>query len=166
LALWTAGYRGACPDAGMASTSSLYDSDFHEWATRSAEMLRAGTVEEAELGHIAEEIESMGIGQRRERLSRVRVLLIHLLKWRLQPGLRSASWRATINARRREGADLLDQMPSLRPVLLAGFEKTYARAVADAADETGLPKEEFPSACPFTLEPVLNLEFPPEPERN
>jgi hypothetical protein len=112
----------------MASTSSLYDSDFHEWASHTAEMLRAGTLEATELGHIAEEIESMGIGQRRELLRGVRVLLIHLLKWRLQTGLRSASWRATINAQRREIADLLDQMPSLRPVLASGFDRTYARA--------------------------------------
>src|ERR1017187_6548057 len=58
----------------MASTASLYESDFHQWASRTAEMLRAGTVEESELGHIAEEIESLGISQRRELLGRVRIL--------------------------------------------------------------------------------------------
>ena len=146
----------------MASTASLYESDFHQWASRTAEMLRAGTVEESELGHIAEEIESIGISQRRELLGRVRILLIHLLKWRFQPGLRSASWRITINGQRREIADLLDQMPSLRPVLAAGFDKTYARATADAADETGLPNTDFPRQCPFSLDQALNLDFLPE----
>lgn len=146
----------------MASTASLYESDFHQWASRTAEMLRAGTVEESELGHIAEEIESMGISQRRELLGRVRILLIHLLKWRFQPGLRSASWRIAINGQRREIADLLDQMPSLRPVLAAGFDKTYARATADAADETGLPNTDFPRQCPFSLDQALNLDFLPE----
>jgi hypothetical protein len=146
----------------MASTASLYESDFHQWASRTAEMLRAGTVEESELGHIAEEIESMGISQRRELLGRVRILLIHLLKWRFQPGLRSASWRSTINGQRREIADLLDQMPSLRSVLAAGFDKTYARATADAADETGLPNTDFPRQCPFSLDQALNLDFLPE----
>jgi hypothetical protein len=148
----------------MAGVSSLYDSDFHEWASRTAEMLRAGAVEESELGHIAEEIESLGISQRRELLSRVRVLLIHLLKWRLQPGLRLASWRATINGQRREIADLLDQMPSLRPVLAAGFDKTYARAIADAADETGLPSTDILRSCPFSLEEALSPDFLPEPQ--
>jgi hypothetical protein len=146
----------------MASTASLYESDFHQWASRTAEMLRAGTVEESELGHIAEEIESMGITQRRELLGRVRILLIHLLKWRFQPGLRSGSWRITINGQRREIADLLEQMPSLRPVLAAGFDKTYARATADAADETGLPNTDFPRQCPFSLDQALNLDFLPE----
>jgi hypothetical protein len=147
----------------MASGSSLYDSDFHEWASRTAESLRAGVVEESDLGHIAEEIESMGISQRRELLGRVRVLLIHLLKWRFQPGLRSASWRATINSQRREIADLLEQMPSLRPVLATGFHKAYGRAVADAADETGLPSTDFPRLCPFSLDQALSLDFLPEP---
>ena len=147
----------------MASSSSLYESDFHAWANRPADKLRAGAIEDSELVHIAEEIESMGISQRRELLGRVRVLLIHLLKWRFQPGLRSASWRATINAQRREIADLLDQMPSLRPVLAAGFDKTYARAIADAADETGLPGTDFPGSCPFSLDQALNPDFLPEP---
>jgi len=147
----------------MASGSSLYESDFHEWASRTAEKLRAGAVEESELGHIAEEIESMGVSQRRELFGRVRVLLIHLLKWRFQPGLRSASWRATINGQRREIADLLDQMPSLRPVLAAGFDKAYRRAVADAADETGLPSADFPQLCPFSADQALDLSFLPEP---
>src|ERR1039457_1575170 len=139
----------------MASTASLYESDFHQWASRTAEMLRAGTVEESELGHIAEEIESMGISQRRELLGRVRILLIHLLKSRFQPGLRLASWRITINGQRREIADLLDQMPSLRPVLADGFDKTYARA-------TALPNTDFPRQCPFSLDQALNLDFLPE----
>ena len=143
----------------------MYDSDFHEWASRTADKLRAGAVEPSELGHIAEEIESMGISQRRELFGRVRVLLIHLLKWRFQPGLRSASWRATINAQRREIADLLEQMPSLRPVLVDGFDKAYRRAVADAADETGLPDADFPHACPFSLDETLSLDFLPEPPR-
>ena len=147
----------------MASGSSLYDSDFHEWASRIADKLRAGVVEQSELGHIAEEIESMGIGLRRELFGRVRVLLIHLLKWRFQPGLRSASWRATINAQRREIADLLEQMPSLRPLLIDGFAKAYRRAVADAADETGLPSTDFPQLCFFSLDQSLSLDFLPEP---
>src|ERR1017187_2865889 len=136
----------------MASTASLYESDFHQWASRTAEMLRAGTVEESELGHIAEEIESMGISQRRELLGRVRILLIHLLKSRFQPGLRLASWRITINGQRPEIADLLDPMPSRRPVFAAGLENTHARATPDAADEAGLPNKDFPRQFPFSLD--------------
>lgn len=142
--------------------SSLYDSDFHEWASHTAAQLRAGVVEPTELQHIAEEIESMGISQRRELLSRYRVLIIHLLKWRFQPGLRSPSWRATINAQRREIADLLDQMPSLQSLLPDTLDKTYHRAVADACDETGLPAEMFPVDCPFPLAQILDVGFLPE----
>ncbi len=54
-------------------------------------------------------------------------------------------------------------MPSLRPVLTAGFDKAYSRAVADAADETGLPSTDFPHLCPFSPDQALNLEFLREP---
>jgi hypothetical protein len=47
-------------------------------------------------------------------------------------------------------------------VLAAGFDKTYARATADAADETGLPNTDFPRQCPFSLDQALNLDFLPE----
>jgi hypothetical protein len=54
-------------------------------------------------------------------------------------------------------------MPSLRPVLAAGFDKTYARAIADAADETGLPEADFPQRSPFSLDQALDPGFLPEP---
>ena len=66
-------------------TADLYDRDFAEWTRHNAELLRAGRASEADLEHIAEEIEDMGNRDRRELRSRLRVLLAHLLKWKFQP---------------------------------------------------------------------------------
>jgi hypothetical protein len=44
----------------------LYDEDFYAWANEQAGLLRAGRLAEADIGHIAEEIESMGKGEKRE----------------------------------------------------------------------------------------------------
>ena len=52
------------------SAAELYDLDFYEWTVRNAELLRSGRVSEADLEHIAEEIEDMGKRERRELLSR------------------------------------------------------------------------------------------------
>jgi hypothetical protein len=40
--------------------AELYDRDFAEWTRRNAELLRSGRAAEADLDHIAEEIEDMG----------------------------------------------------------------------------------------------------------
>jgi len=42
-----------------------YDTDFHAWALRNAALLRAGQLDELDIEHIAEELESMGASERR-----------------------------------------------------------------------------------------------------
>ena len=79
------------------SNQQLYDQDFYAWANEQAGLLRDGRFSEADIAHIAEEIESMGKTEKRELVSRFTILLLHLLKWQFQPGLREASWRTSIN---------------------------------------------------------------------
>ena len=84
----------------MSARTTLYDRDFYAWSREQAELLRAGELGRADLEHIAEEIESMGKTEKRELVSRLTVLLLHLLKWRFQPELRSANWRLTVEEQR------------------------------------------------------------------
>ena len=58
----------------------LHDQDFYAWANEQAALLRAGRLSEADIEHIAEEIESMGKTEKRELVSRLTILLLHLLK--------------------------------------------------------------------------------------
>lgn len=60
----------------------------------------AGRLAEADIEHIAEEIDSMGRTEKRELISRLTVRLLHLLKWRFQPGKRGPSWDASIRNQR------------------------------------------------------------------
>ncbi len=143
-------------------TTKLYDLDFFEWAARNAALLRARRFSEADIEHIAEEIEDMGRSQQKELASRLRVLLIHLLKWRVQPTQRSASWEETIDTQRAEIGDLLEFMASLRHTLLAMVEKVYPQSVRWAAKETRQPKTRFPESSPFTVEQILDENFLPE----
>ena len=76
--------------------STLYDRDFYARAHEQALLLRAGRFAEADIAHLAEEIESMGRAEKRALTSRLGVLLLHLLKWRFQPALRGHSWRNSI----------------------------------------------------------------------
>ncbi len=140
----------------------LYEQDFFEWTARNAELLRAGRFQEADLEHIAEEIEDMGRSERHELRSRLRVLLSHLLKWKYQSSRRSRSWRATIRVQRDELLHLLQQMPSLRRYLRDQLPEVYPVAVEGAISETDLADEVFPSACPFSFDQILDADFFPE----
>ena len=83
-------------------STNLYEHDFYDWANTQAALLRSGKLEAADIENIAEEIESMGKGERRELENRLVVLLLHLLKWQFQPERRGKSWRATIRIQRRD----------------------------------------------------------------
>ena len=142
-------------------SAELYDRDFYEWTVRNAELLRTGRAREADLQHIAEEIEDMGKRERRELLSRLSTLMAHLLKWQAQPDRRGNSWSATIRLQRKEIGELLSQMPSLRRYLVQNLAKAYDYGVVTAMAETGLPAEAFPSTCPFAFDVLLDEQFLP-----
>ncbi len=132
----------------MPVKSALYDQDFYAWSNQQAALLRAGELQQADIEHIAEEIESMGKTEKRELISRLTVLLLHLLKWRFQSAKRVAGWEASIRVQRNRLADHLDDNPSLKPLLPNGLAAAYRDAVLEAVAETGLPASTFPETCP------------------
>ena len=144
--------------------SGLYEQDFFAWANTQAALLRSGGLAQADLEHIAEEIESMGKSELRELENRLAVLFLHLLKWQFQPQRRGRSWELTIKEQRRKLKRHLDQNPSLQPRLGQAMADAYGDAILEAARETDLPEEAFPSACPFTFEQALDDDWLPDGE--
>lgn len=144
------------------SGSSLYDTDFYAWANEQAALLRAGKLSAADIEHIAEEIESMGRSEKRELVSRLEVLLLHLLKWRFQPALRGASWEATITVQRDDLSDHLRDNPSLKAKLDEVMVDAYRKAAIRAVGETGLSKGTFPDRCPWMFEQIMDEGFWPD----
>jgi hypothetical protein len=71
----------------MFDSITLHDRDFYSWTLQQAGLLREGRLSEADIEHIAEELESMGASERRELTNRLAVLVAHLLKWQFQPAL-------------------------------------------------------------------------------
>lgn len=139
-----------------------YEVDFYAWTVEQARLLRTGELSAIDAANIAEEIESMGRGDRRAIESRLTILLTHLLKWQTQPAMRSTGWSGTIREQRRQIEKLLRESPSLRPFFAEAVAAAYADAREDAQEETGLPESAFPAACPFTADEVLARGFLPE----
>ena len=145
----------------MTSRRSLHDNDFYAWSLEQAALLRAGRVGEADLATIAEEIESMGKTEKRELVSRLTVLLLHLLKWERQSAGRSNSWRLSIANARDEIADLLDDNPSLKAIIGGVMTSAYRYARRKAAIEMDMAEDTFPAQCPWNFARAMDEGFWP-----
>lgn len=144
------------------SNSTLYDRDFYAWANEQAGLLRKRRFDEADLANIIEEIETLGRSEMRELVSRLRVLLLHLLKWQHQPNFQGPSWRTSIIIQRHEIADHLNDSPSLKSRLAEAITRAYQSARSEATIETGLADQTFPKACPWSFEQMMAEDFWPE----
>lgn len=142
--------------------TSLYEHDFHAWANEQAALLRSGRLSEADIAHIAEEIESMGRSEKRELVGRLTILLLHLLKWQFQPGLRSASWEASIKVQRITLKRHLIDNPSLEPAIPEAVTDAYQIGRIEAAVETKLAEKDFPQFYPWNFEQIMDPDFWPE----
>ncbi|MBP3221281.1 MAG: DUF29 domain-containing protein [Neisseriaceae bacterium] len=148
------------------ANKSLYHTDFAAWAFQQAALLKDRKFDQIDWDDIIEEIESMGKAEHRDLMSRMQVLISHLLKWQFQPERRSSSWTNTVREQRHKIEDACDDMPSLKGDLKSSewLQKAWSRAVRDAVDETNLPKNTFPQQSIWTVEQILDSDFFPPVE--
>jgi len=140
-------------------TDTNYEKDFYGWLQKQAGLLRSGNLKEADIEHIAEEIESMGKSEKRELVSRLTILLMHLLKWDHQPSRRSKSWYFTILEQRRKIQRHMEDNPSLKAKLDEVLADAYYYALLKAMAETGLEEGTFSSKCPYEYDEIMEKEL-------
>lgn len=137
--------------------SRMYQADETGWLEQMSKLINERRYEELDYKHLSEFLLDMAKRDRREVFSRLKTLLVHLLKWDYQPRKRSRSWKVTImNQRDDLSYDL--ESKTLRNHAFEVLPKAYARAVKLAAEETGLSPEKFPQQCPYTLDDILSEE--------
>jgi hypothetical protein len=157
---------------GSSSVSNLYDKDFLAWIEATAQLLKQKKFNKLDIENLIEEVEDLGKNQRRELKSRLRVLLMHLLKWQYQPNFRSYpdtkndwnenSWARTITTQRNDIQDLLSDSPSLYNSFMQDLEDSYKKARFNASKETRLEVSTFPESLPYNQSQVLSDEFWPD----
>ncbi len=123
--------------------SVLFEQDETAWLEAMSALAANGHYAEMDYRNLSEYLADMARRDRREVLSRLIALYLHLLKWEHQPERRSGSWRATLREQRRQLKELLDS-GTLRNYALTVLAKAYAEARRQAADETELPLNIFP----------------------
>jgi len=139
-----------------------YEEDFYGWTIENISLLRQRKFNEVDMDHIIEEIESLGRSNRRELVSRLGVLIAHLMKWEYQSDLKNKSWKGTIVRQRIDIKDVLEENPSLNSQIDEIIVKAYKYALAILEEETPLDLKSVPQKCPYTVQQCLDDEFYPD----
>ena len=99
---------------------------------------------------------SSDLQEYRELVSRLAVLLGHLLQWELQPERRSRSWFLSVREQRRAIGRLLEHNPSLRSRASAAMGDGFEAGIDLVLRDTDLSLRALPSRCPWSLEQSLD----------
>lgn len=128
----------------IQNVSSLYEQDILLWSEDTVDKLKARDFDHLDIEHLIEEIEVLGISQKKELISRLVVLLEHLLK-RVYVNLPNDynSWERTICTQRGELEVLLDVVPSLSSRWELSFDKAWKIALKNVCKE--YPQITFPT---------------------
>jgi hypothetical protein len=110
--------------------------------------------------HLIEEVEALGVSQKRELLSRLVVLIEHLLK-RLYVDLPydHNGWERTIRTQRTELDIVLSQVPSLKSLWDENFREAWRRALGNVRGE--YKAVSFPEEWPYARDwqTILTTNF-------
>jgi hypothetical protein len=141
-------------------TRSLYEQDILLWVEETVSKLKAKDFESLDLDNLIEEVESLGISQKKELINRLIVLLEHLLK-RLYVDLPYDynGWERTIRTQRNNLQVLIKQVPSLKSRWESSFIDAWEIALKTVREEYS--QIDFPDRWPFSqeLEAMLNNRF-------
>lgn len=91
-----------------------YDADVVAWASEQAALLRVGRFDAIDSFHIADEIEDVARGEKRELASELITLIAQLLRWKYLPGGQCGSWQMGIDVQRSAIRYLLRTTPTLK----------------------------------------------------
>lgn len=143
-----------------------YEEDLNLWAQQQAAGLRAAAAARVNLDldfeNIAEEIESLSGSDRREILSRLEVLLEHLMKLAESPDPQPRrGWWLTVREQRKKIKRILRESPSLETYYSENFSDCYETARARAAYNLDIAESALPVDCPFDADQVLLQDWSP-----
>ena len=141
-------------------TTSLYEQDILLWVEDTVNRLKNRDFKNLDIDNLIEEVESLGISQKKELISRLMVLLEHLLKRCYVPMSDCyRGWEIEIRNFRQRLQIELEDSPSLKTFLREIFVKSYEMALENVKDS--YPDVYFSNLCPFPndVDAILTNKF-------
>ena len=139
---------------------SLYEQDIVLWVEDTVAKLKAGDFANVDLVNLIEEVESVGVSQRRELFSRLNRLIEHLLKRLYVNSPENFNgWEQTIRHQRVELIKLLETSPSLKTQWEKNCEEAWKVALKNVKED--YLTINFPDRFPYPadVDTLLNQKY-------
>jgi hypothetical protein len=141
-----------------------YEEDHYGWLQAMIALLKERRMDEVDIDHIVEDLEDMARSDARELISRLAVLIAHLLKWQYQPKrteTNERSWGGTIREQRSKIKRLLKENPGLKPFIPRSLEGAFEDSICIIQKETLISLKILPAQCPWTFDQIMDESFFP-----
>jgi hypothetical protein len=143
----------------------MYEHQYYDWLMHQVRLLNSGRTSDADLKHIAEELEDMGNEAEAALTSFIRQTMVHLCKLEFSRDQNPANhWRVEIANFRAEVDDRIVNRFTNEAKLSAIYAKAWKKVPSILAQS--LSQDEFakiPTQCPYSIDQVRNEEFFPLP---
>ncbi len=144
----------------LQESRSLYEQDILLWVEDTVAKLKAGDFQNLDIANLIEEVESLGISQRKELLSRLVTLIEHILK-RLYVDIPNDfnGWERTVRNQRSDLELLLKAAPSLKNRWDDSFTEAWQIARKKVSKE--YRKVDFPTQWQYAsdIDTILDYDF-------
>ena len=147
------------PQIARGRRAPSYEADYAAWVSAQAAALQEGRFDELDIVNLVDEVESLGRSDFAGFASAIEIVLMHMLKWEVQPERRTPSWVASIDEHRSRIAQALEDNPSYKARLDDAVTRAWRTAPARAAAETNLPLKAFPKQNPFDWDAITTRPY-------
>ncbi len=134
---------------GLRRSAPGYEQDYAGWLSHQVDLMKASRWSELDHANLIDEVESLGRSDFASFASAIEIVLVHMLKWDVQPAKRTPSWVASIEEHRRRIDQSLQDNPSYKPRIPEAVTRAWRTAPAKAAGEANLRLEDFPAENPY-----------------
>ncbi len=110
---------------------ATYDGDFCAWLEQQAALIRAGRFDQLDIQNIAEELEGLGRLDKRTVREHIRKIVLRLMTWENRLQQRDASSEIALHQSRDTVEDLVNDSPSLRPLLRSTLLRSGATSIPE-----------------------------------
>ncbi len=143
----------------------MYEHQYYDWLMLQVRLLNNGRTSDADLKHIAEELEDMGNEAEAALTSFIRQTMVHLCKLEFARDQNPTNhWRVEIANFRAEVEDRIVNRFTNEDKLSAIYAKAWKKVpsiLAQSLTQDELAK--IPAECPYSMDQVRNDEFFPLP---
>jgi hypothetical protein len=150
--------------------SNLYDKDFPAWAEETAQLLTERRFEEIDLEALIDEVQDLSRREKETVKSFLETIIEHLLKLAYAPAPILTNnlngWTSTVRRTRRKLGEKLADSRLLSNYAAEAFDDAYAGGLYDTRGSTAdFAPVDWPEACPWSFEQVLDPDFFPSREK-